>query len=101
MLMNGTEGNQDEKTHVIDTDPREAERGQGGHSHKHVDSDVIIRWLSENGDFEALLGIDTDEGVTRLFSEFVKTLWREDSTSLEQGVKRVKEWLDEVLMPLL
>ncbi|KAF2028323.1 hypothetical protein EK21DRAFT_69951 [Setomelanomma holmii] len=101
VLRNGAEGNQDDKIRAMDVDPRQRERGPGGPRHKHIDGDLVGTWLNESGDLVALLRDGTEENVVKLFGEFVKVLWGDEITSSEQGVVKVKSWLDEVFMPLL
>lgn len=101
VLMNGTEGNQGEKIRAMDIDPRQKERGPGGPRHKHIDGDLLGRWLNECGDFEALLNEGTEQNILRLFGEFAKGLWGDDVASVEEGVGRAKEWMGEVFMPVL
>jgi hypothetical protein len=95
VLMNGLEGNQVEKIRALDVEPRQNERGQGGPRHKHIDGDLLLRWLSVDGDIEALLKEGTEGNVATLAGEFAEALWGSD------GLGRVKEWLGEVFMPVL
>jgi hypothetical protein len=97
VLMNGTDGNQEDRIRALDVDPRQRERGFAGPRHRHVDGDLVQRWLEEDGDVQALLERGTEENVARLFGEFARVLWGEDGG----GVERVREWLAEVFMPVL
>jgi hypothetical protein len=100
VLMHGAGGNQDEKIRALDVDPRVKERGMAGPRFKAVDGDLVGRWLTVDGDLEALVGEGTEGNVERMFEEFVATLW-DDETGSEGGVSKVKEWLAEVFMPVL
>ncbi|KAH7084461.1 mono-functional DNA-alkylating methyl methanesulfonate N-term-domain-containing protein [Paraphoma chrysanthemicola] len=100
VLQNGAEGNQDDKIRAMDVDPRERERGQAGPRHKHIDGDLVGRWLRESGDVEALLKEGTEDNVLRLYADFAKALWGDEVTSHDQAVAKTKEWLGEVFMPL-
>ncbi|KAH7385265.1 mono-functional DNA-alkylating methyl methanesulfonate N-term-domain-containing protein [Phaeosphaeria sp. MPI-PUGE-AT-0046c] len=98
VLMNGAEGNQDEKIRALDVDPRQKERGLAAPRFKHVDGDALERWLRTDGDIDKLVLDGTEENVLRLFGEFVLEMWGED---IERGMDKVKEWLEEVFMPVL
>jgi hypothetical protein len=97
ILMNGAEGNQDDKIRALDVDPRQRERGVGGARHKHVDGDLIQRWLAVDGDIEKLVTEGTEENVGKLFREFVQELWGTNGGVVE----KVEVWLGEVFMPVL
>jgi hypothetical protein len=84
----------------MDVDPRERQRGQGGPRHKHIDGDLVGRWLSESGDVAALLKDGTEENVGKLFAEFATALWGDEVNSFEEAVVKTKDWLSEVFMPL-
>lgn len=101
VLMNGAEGNQDEKIRALDVDPRQRERGAAMPRNRHVDGDRIERWLKGDGDLERLVGEGTEENVGRLFGEFVRGLWVGEELGFAEGVEKVKEWLGEVFMPVL
>tara|TARA_R110002003_G_scaffold45_23_gene3688 strand:+ start:12799 stop:13278 length:480 start_codon:yes stop_codon:yes gene_type:complete len=100
VLRNGAEGNQDDRLRAMDVDPRKRERGQGGPRHKHIDGDLVGRWLSESGDVAALLKDGTKENVGKLFAEFATALWGDEVNSFEEAVVKTKDWLSEVFMPL-
>jgi hypothetical protein len=95
VLMNGAQGNQVEKIRALDVDPRQKERGQGGPRHKHVDGDLLQRWLDSDGDLERLLKEGTEGNVLVLEEEFASALWG------GEGLGKAREWLDEVFMPVL
>jgi hypothetical protein len=97
VLMNGAEGNQDEKIRALDVDPRQKERGPAGPRHKHVDGDLLQRWLDADGDVAALVGEGTEGNVGVLAEEFAGHLWGGNSTNSVQ----LKEWLTEVFTPVL
>jgi hypothetical protein len=101
ILMNGADGNQDDKIRALDVDPRQKERGLGGARHRHIEGDLVHRWLHVDGDIEALLRDGTEENVVKLFAEFAMKLWGGDGSSLEETVERAKEWLRDVFMPIL
>lgn len=98
VLRNGAEGNQDENIRALDVDPRQKERGLAAPRFKHIDGDALERWLRIDGDIEKLVRERTEENVLRLFGEFVGEMWGE---GMGMGVERVKEWLEEVFMPVL
>jgi hypothetical protein len=100
VLRNGAEGNQDDRLRAMDVDPRKRERRQGGPRHKHIDGDLVGRWLSESGDVAALLKDGTEENVGKLFAEFATALWGDEVNSFEEAVVKTKDWLSEVFMPL-
>jgi hypothetical protein len=101
ILMNGVDGNQDDKIRALDVDPQQKERGLGGARHRHIEGDLMHRWLDVDGDIEALLKEGTEENVMKLFVEFAAKLWGEDGRSVEENVERTREWLGEVFMPVL
>jgi hypothetical protein len=105
VLMNGADGNQDETIRALDVDPRQRERGAGGPRHKHVDGDLLARWLSAGGDIARLVTEGTEEGVGKLFGEFWGRLLgfegRGGNAGMEMGMGRVEEWLREVFMAVL
>jgi hypothetical protein len=97
VLMNGAEGNQDEKIRALDVDPRQKERRSAGPRHKHVDGDLLQRWLDADGDVEALVGEGTEGNVSILAEEFAGQLWGGNSIDSAQ----LKSWLAEVFTPVL
>lgn len=69
-----------------------------------MDGDLLKRWLEEDGDLEKLIVEGTDADVGRLLCEFVKEVWGREGVegwSGEELLRRVKEWVGEVVMPLL
>lgn len=100
VLMNGAEGNQDGNIRALDVDPRVKERSQAGPKHKAIDGDLVHRWLQVDGNLEALLREGTEGNVSRIFVEFAKALWS-DQSGYEEGLEKTKEWLVEVFMPVL
>jgi hypothetical protein len=102
VLMNGAEGNQEDRIRALDVDPRQKERGLGGARHKHIEGDLVQRWLHVDGDIGTLLRAGTEENVVKLFAEFAVELWGRDGvSSLEESVVRARAWLGEVFMPVL
>jgi hypothetical protein len=97
VLMNGAEGNQGERIRALDVDPRQKERGPTGPQHKHVDGDLLQRWLDSDGDIEALVGEGTEGNVGVLAEEFAGQLWGGNSVDSVQ----LKSWLAEVFTPVL
>ncbi|KAH8725580.1 mono-functional DNA-alkylating methyl methanesulfonate N-term-domain-containing protein [Phaeosphaeriaceae sp. PMI808] len=100
LLMNGADGNQEERIRALDVDPRQMERRQAGARYKHVDGDLLLRWMDEGEGVGALLDGGTEDGVKRVFEEFVGELWGE-GIALGEGVRRVEEWLEGVFLPVL
>lgn len=104
VLMNGAEGNQDERIRALDVDPRQKERGQAKARNMHVDGDRVERWYKGIGDVERLVREGTEENVVRLFGEFVREVLGENGgmeSGLGIGVEQVEKWLGEVFMPVL
>ncbi|KAF1940042.1 hypothetical protein EJ02DRAFT_241455 [Clathrospora elynae] len=110
VLMNGAEGNQEGEVRVLDVDPRHLEKPSAkGPRHKHIDGDLLLRWLEEGGDVEWLVWEDTDAGIGALFKHLaldVEGSWgskngggtREEDKELYACVRR---WVGELLMPVL
>jgi hypothetical protein len=108
VLMNGTDGAQDCTIRARDVDPRLKERGASGARHSHVDGDVLLRFFEEDGDLLRLLTKDVERDLPALFGELAAELLPQGSYHAQDGSKgatdivdAVREWLDEVLMPLL
>ncbi|KAF1912830.1 mono-functional DNA-alkylating methyl methanesulfonate N-term-domain-containing protein [Ampelomyces quisqualis] len=103
ILMHGAEGNQDERIRALDVDPRQKERGQAGARFKHIDGDLVGRWLVEDGDVMQLVSEGTESNVGSLFGEFAVEMWGLDGTGGDEElvVQRVREWLREVFMAVL
>lgn len=108
VLMNGADGAQDYAIRARDVDPRLKERGASGARNSHIDGDVLLRFLEEDGDLAKLLTRDVDQDVPALFEELARELLAQGSYHVRDGSKGasdilegVGEWLDEVLMPLV
>lgn len=114
ILMNDTPGAQHGDIMIRDVDPRHLERAsQRGPRHKHVDGDLLKRWLSESdSDVQSLVcnGVDTE--ISKLFEELARDVCGEGrgegSDGKGKGMKedrevfeQVKRWMWNVLMPLL
>ncbi|KAF1838911.1 hypothetical protein BDW02DRAFT_620079 [Decorospora gaudefroyi] len=108
LLMNNAEGNQEGVVRRKDVDPAYLERAQmRGARHKHVDGDLIKRWLEAGEGLEALVRQDADEEVWKLFVELavgVDGAWGEGSAVENWEAVlcgRVRSWVEDVLMPVL
>ncbi|KAF1850425.1 uncharacterized protein K460DRAFT_273269 [Cucurbitaria berberidis CBS 394.84] len=108
VLMNGAEGIQDAKITARSVDPRHQERGPAAPRNKHVDGDMLLRWMDEGGELEELVSRETEKDVEVLFAELalgVDSNWgagkEADLADTGALVTAVKVWLGEVFMPLL
>lgn len=104
ILMNNADGAQDDVIHAHPLDPAKSERSNAGPRWNHVDGDSLKRWLEEDGDLERLITEGTDADVGRLLREFVREVWRLEEVqrwSGEEVLRKVKEWIGEVVMELL
>ncbi|KAF3042284.1 hypothetical protein E8E11_000391 [Didymella keratinophila] len=108
VLMNGTGGVQGSAIRARDVDPRLNERGPAGARNSHVDGDILLRFFEEDGDVVKLFTRDVELDVPALFKELAAELFPQGSHHVRNGSKgaadivdAVREWLDEVLMPLL
>jgi hypothetical protein len=110
MLVNNAEGNQDGAIRIRDVDPRHLEQPPNqGTSHKHIDGDMMKRWMDEDANVEELVWDDTDGEVWKLFKTFASDVdgrWGGRSTGHGRSENRglcehVKRWMGEVLMPVL
>lgn len=108
VLMNGADEAQDRTIHATDVDPRHKERGAAGSRNNHVDGDLLIRFFHGGGDLQDLILDSVDEDVHTLVLELARELMPEGShylqksdTGLGNVLLGVREWLDELLLPLL
>jgi hypothetical protein len=110
MLINNAGGNQEGEIRIRDVDPRYLEQwSQRGPLHKHIDGDLLKRWLAEAGDVEFLVWDDTDDEVGKQFKKLaleVDESWGVRNTGHTRSENRelyecVKRWMGEVLMPVL
>jgi hypothetical protein len=112
VLINNAGGNQDGSIRVRDVDPRHLEdTSQRGALHKHIDGDMLKRWMEEveEGAVEFLVWDDTDDEVGKLFKNMaldVDQSWGVRNTRHERSENRelyecVERWMREVLMPVL
>jgi hypothetical protein len=107
MLQNGAEGAQDSKIKARDVNPEAQEQGDAAPRFNHVDGDVIIRFLEEDGDMDRLLSDGCDRDVTELFRVYMGTVLMEGlmEGQLEIDSKTMEEWgnswVRDVLIPLL
>jgi hypothetical protein len=107
LLQNGADGSQDEMIRARDVDPELMDRGQGAPRFRHVDGDLIVRFLEGDGNFERLVGDGCDLGVRALFDRTLNALVdegkREGKLELKgrNSFEAVGMWVSDVLMPLL
>lgn len=108
VLMNGADGAQNCAIRARDVDPRLKERGTSGARNSHIDGDVLLRFLEEDGELIDLLTGNVEKDVPALFHELATELIPQGSYHVRDGsngatniVSAVEEWLNEVLMPLL
>ncbi|CAA9960535.1 MMS1-N domain containing protein [Pyrenophora teres f. maculata] len=112
VLMNNAPGNQHGSIIIRDVDPRHLEQNsQRGQRHKHIDGDLLKRWLDEGGDVEALVWDNADAEVGALFKDLaldVEGSWgvRNDGKGKDRQENRqvyefVRRWMRKVLMPVL
>ncbi|RMZ70134.1 thermotolerance [Pyrenophora seminiperda CCB06] len=112
VLMNNSPGNQHGEISIRDVDPRHLEQNsQRGQRHKHVDGDLLKRWLEESGDVEGLVWDNTDTEIGALFKDLaldVDESWgvrnvgkRKDRQENVQVYGFVSRWMKDVLMPVL
>ncbi|KAH6629443.1 mono-functional DNA-alkylating methyl methanesulfonate N-term-domain-containing protein [Boeremia exigua] len=108
VLMNGADGAQDCAIRARDIDPRQQERGAAGARNNHIDGDVLLMFFEQGGDLGDLFSQDVDTDVPALFMELGRVLLSHRSSHLRHPhgewtdiLFGVKEWIDEVLMPLL
>ncbi|KAL7773991.1 hypothetical protein CFE70_003960 [Pyrenophora teres f. teres 0-1] len=112
VLMNNAPGNQHGSIIIRDVDPRHLEQNsQRGQRHKHIDGDLLKRWLDEGGDVEVLVWDNADAEVGALFKDLaldVEGSWgvRNDGKGKDRQENRqmyefVRRWMRNVLMPVL
>ncbi|KAL6703385.1 hypothetical protein ACN47E_009727 [Coniothyrium glycines] len=108
ILTIGAEGAQDSNIRAHDVDPRLHNRDRGATKHKHVDGDLLVKWLSEEGDLNELVCVGTETNVRVLFEEIAQSIsngWcatlEGDSKTKQNSFADVKNWMDLVLMPIL
>ncbi|PZD35183.1 MMS1-N domain containing protein [Pyrenophora tritici-repentis] len=112
VLMNNTPGNQHGGILIRDVDPRHLEQNsQRGQRHKHIDGDLLKRWLDEGGDVEGLVWDDADAEIGALFKDLaldVEGTWGvrsagkgKDRQENRQMYGFVRRWMKDVLMPVL
>ncbi|CAO2653403.1 Nn.00g028140.m01.CDS01 [Neocucurbitaria sp. VM-36] len=102
VLMNGAEGSQDAKITARSVDPSVSERGLASPRMKHVDGDLLIRWMREGGGLADLLREGTEKDVEGLFFELAGAVgFIGRRGGLDGLVGEVEAWLSDVLMPVL
>ncbi|KAF1924960.1 uncharacterized protein M421DRAFT_424372 [Didymella exigua CBS 183.55] len=108
VLMNGTGGAQDCAIRARDVDPRLKERRPSGSRNSHIDGDALLRFFEEDGNLQGLFSRDVDGDVPALFMELAEELLPQGSYHMRHRNKGtdgvfagVRDWVDEVLMPLL
>lgn len=96
VLMNGAEGDQepDSLIHARTVDSRHQHHNNP--KAKHIDGDVLARWLEEDGDLEGLVGEGTEGQVRRVYKDLVGEMWEGG-----RGAGGVREWVGRVVMALL
>ncbi|KAF1949504.1 hypothetical protein CC80DRAFT_555226 [Byssothecium circinans] len=103
LLQNGAEGSQDALIKYRDIDPEVQEQGLAAPRFNHVDGDLLIRFVEEDGDVKKLFTDGCENDVWHLFRGYVRAL-RGQSAEGDNGredVEWVVWWLKIVLMPLL
>ncbi len=113
VLMSGAEEtttttseDDDDKITARSVDPRMHEHGAAGPRRKHVDGDVIVRWMDDGADLESLVCKGTEEHVQTLFAVLMKEVdskWVVVSGDMEVELmlEMVRRWIFEVLRPVL
>ena len=82
------------------------EHGPAAPRNRHVDGDVLDQWRDMGGDLKALICDGTQQDVQTLFitlAEAVDERWKSSTTEtdMDDMVTHVKQWMGEVLMPVL
>lgn len=108
VLMNGADGAQGCAIRARDVDPRLKERGAASLRNKHIDGDLLLRFFDEGGDLKDLVSAHVDQDVPTLFVELGRKLLlfdhhylRREATSVADILIGIKEWIDEILLPLI
>ena len=108
VLMNGADGAQNCAIRARDVDPRNKDWGAAGARNNHIDGDLLLRFFEEDGDLRDLLSRGVDEDVPALFLDLGRALLPQGSYYLRKGhaewtdvLLGIREWIDELLMPLL
>ncbi|KZM22727.1 nucleic acid binding [Ascochyta rabiei] len=108
VLMNGADGAQDCAIRARDVDPRHREREVSAPKNSHIDGDVLLKFFNEGGDLRDLISTHVEPEVTALLEELGRSLLLHNGYYLQDGhasaaniLVCIKEWMDEVLMPLL
>ncbi|USP75491.1 hypothetical protein yc1106_02765 [Curvularia clavata] len=115
ILMNNAPGAQHGNIMIRDVDPRHLERvSHRGPRHKHIDGDLLKRWMDESGnDVESLVCDHVDAEIDTLFMELARDVCQDQNRSSEIEGKgkakmggselyvQVASWMRDVLMPVL
>jgi hypothetical protein len=101
ILMNGMGVSQEAEIRARDVDPRYQDHVVAAPRGKHVDGDVLLRFLTESGDLEELLSNGANKDVAFLFAELsapvlstTTSVQSMPSTAIQQAFKA---WLENVL----
>lgn len=107
VLMNGAEGAQNGDIRAYDVDPRRHGHGLGAAKQRHVDGDLLHKWIKEDGNLEELVTAGTEPKVGVLFNEMMRLIgdeWRgtvEPQPGEAQGFySTVQDWLADIFMPV-
>lgn len=94
---------EDELIKTRDVDPSVREKGNAAIRNRHVNGDVLIRFFNEEGgSLKSLVEEDTEESVGSLFKELALDVMAQEGSFYGNEVyDRIREWVGEVLMPLL
>ena len=105
ILMSGTESNEGKKITARSVDPKFQAHGLSGPRNKHVDGDLLVNWMNESGELERLVCEGTEKNVKLLFATLAQELdkaWPSSTeTEMEDLLVCVRQWVSEVLMPVL
>lgn len=108
VLMNGADGAQDTTIRARDVDPRYKERGAAALKNNHINGDLLLRFFDEGGNLQDLLSRGMEQDVLALFMELAQTLQvhksdhiRNEHSNTDDVVDWGRQWIREVLLPLL
>jgi hypothetical protein len=103
LLQNGAEGPQEVSIKAREVDPEVQSRGPAAPRFRHVDGDMLSRFLERDGDLRSLVEGGCEDDVRKLFLEKVRTMFAGENGERgeEQLVKGAEAWVKEVLTPLL
>ena len=107
LLQNGAEGEQEGRLKARDVDPVAQERGDAAPRFNHIDGDLIIRFLEEDGDLMKLVRDGCEKDVEQLYNASLTAVLNEGEREGKiQGstgslAERGSHWLGDLLMPVL